>query len=158
MLGLVSNSSYSKITYYSTFPSKRLYDYCLIVISRDDCRYQETMHIQNIGSKTKSVMAFLTKPIKRVHVCIFTESLKASISWKSFVVKISLSYYPPWILLDSSFSLTSLLKSVLTNVRTLVKETPRRELQGLSGNVQHYLLISLSVQALMIWGQFRTLL
>ena len=47
--------------------------------SWDDCRYQETTHIQNIVRKTKSVMDFLTRPIKGVHVCIFIDSLKASV-------------------------------------------------------------------------------
>ena len=47
------------------------------------------MHIQNIGRKTKSVMAFLTRPIKRVHVFAFLLTLKVPIE-NTFVSKISL--------------------------------------------------------------------
>ena len=159
-LARTCNSPYSKIAYYNTlcFPP----NFCLTIVysfSWDDCRYQETTHVFKILEGKQRVLwpYFWLGPL---NVCMFAFLLTlSSFYWKSFCLE---NFFSPIILLGYSwivgFSLTSLLKSVLTKVRTLVKEMPRRELQELSGNVQHYLRISLSVQALMIRGQFRTLL
>lgn len=71
------------------FPSKLLFDHCLLFLVGRLQVPRNNACIQNIGRKTKSVVAFLTRPIKRVHVCIFIDPFKASIE-NRFVLKISL--------------------------------------------------------------------